>query len=88
MASPKDIEAAEAVNCLLQLSARDHESLLAVAMDYFTSPSSQEDDSDLEDETGMELDVEPGTYIHTHTNTFINRIAMVHTFIFIFNTGV
>ena len=81
MASPKAIEAVEAVNSLLHLSARDQESLLAVAMDYFTSPSSQDDDSDLDDETGMDLDVEPGTYIHTHKHTFINRIAMVHTFI-------
>ena len=65
MASPKAIEAAKAVNSLLQLSASDQESLLAVAVDYFTSRSSQED-SDLEDKTELDLDVEPGTYIHTN----------------------
>ena len=81
MAFPKAIEAAKAVNSLLQLSASDQESLLAVAVDYFTSPSSQEEDSDQEDETEMELDVEPGTYIHTQKKTFINSITMVHTFL-------
>ena len=82
MASPKAIEAAKAVNSLLQLSASDQDSLLAVAVDYFTSPSSQEEDSDQEDETEMELDVEPGTYIHTHTKNIyyiINSITIVHT---------
>ena len=69
MAFPKAIEAAEAVNSFLQLSASDQESLLAVAVDYFTSPSSQEEDSDQEDKTEMDLDVEPVTYIHTHTHT-------------------
>ena len=80
MASPKAIEAAKAVNSFLQLSASDQESLLAVAVDYFTSPCSQEEDSDQEDETEMELDVEPGTYIHTHKKqTIINSITIVHT---------
>ena len=81
MAPPKAIEAAKAVNSHLQLSASDQESLLAVAVDYFTSPSSQEEDSDQEDETEMELDVEPGTYMYTHTKkrAFINSITIVHT---------
>ena len=80
MAFHNAIEAAKAVNSLL-LSARDQESLLAVAED-FTSPSSQEEDSDQEDKTEMELDVKPGTYNHTHKKiTFINSITMVHTFL-------
>ena len=80
MAFSKAIEAAEAVNSFLQLSASDQESLLAVAVDYFTSPSSQEEDSDQEDETEMDLDVEP-VYIHSHTKkrAFINSITIVHT---------
>ena len=72
------------MNSLLQLSASDQESLLAVAVDYFTSPSSQEEDSDQEDKTEMDLDVEPVTYIHTHTHThtkraLINSKTIVHT---------
>ena len=70
------------MNSLLQLSASDQESLLAVAVDYFTSPCSQEEDSDQEDETEMELDVEPvHTFTHAKKNkkTFINSITIVHT---------
>ena len=67
------------MNSLLQLSASDQESLLAVAVDHFTSPSSQEEDSDQEDKTEMDLDVEPGTYIHTRQKNFINSITIVHT---------
>ena len=67
------------MNSLLQLSASDQESLLAVAVDYFTSTSSQEEDSDQEDKTEMDLDVEPGTYIHTRKKKhFINSITIVH----------
>ena len=75
MAFPKAIEAAKTVNFLLQLSAGDQESLLAVAVDYFTSPSSQEEDSDQEDKTEMDLDVEPGTYIHTRKKKELLLIA-------------
>ena len=50
MAFHNAIEAAKAVNSL-QLSARDQESLLTVAVDNFTSLSSQEEDSDQEDKT-------------------------------------
>ena len=70
MASPKAIEAAKAVNSLLQLSASDQESLLAVAVDYFTSPSSQEEDSDQEDKTEMEL-------VHTFTHTKKNKLLLI-----------
>ena len=72
MAFPKAIEAAKAVNSLLQLSASDQE---AEAVDYFTSPSSQEEDSDQEDKTEMDLDVEPGTYIHTRKKKELLLIA-------------
>ena len=71
----KAIEAAKTVNSLLQLSASDQESLLAVAVDYFTSPSSQEEDSNQEDKTEMDLDVEPGTYIHTRKKKELLLIA-------------
>ena len=70
MAFPKAIEAAEAVNSLLQLSASDQESLLAVAVDYFTSPSSQEEDSDQEDKTEMDLDL-VHTFSHAKNSTYI-----------------
>ena len=75
MAFPKAIEAAK--SSLLQLSASDQESLLAVAVDYFTSPCSQEEDSDQEDETEMELDVEPGTYIHTHKKKTKKKLLLI-----------
>ena len=81
MASAKAGEAANAVNSLLHLSSGDQQALLDVLEDYFSTPSeTKADDSDLDDDSDMELEPESGTSgVHVNQNEGLMNEVVLHT---------